>query len=324
VVKELIVHYVKSDIETAKKLLEKEHPIKLLIDILGYIPDVYPTFRVSLPRIIAFFKIPINPHYTSAIHLMQLTTPATGKTTTVLRLMNILNIGYISGGLPTPAKLIYHSAKNAFGMVYTKDYIVLDEFEKSLSNKQKAIEFISTLQSGLAKGVWVRETHTPEQLQEIRRDVVFLFFGNIEGKVLKEVGNYREYIRRILKEKLEEEGIVNTFLERIAITDLYAGQSIIPFTHKKIYPAPIVKGVFEYLNDIAGTVDTKDKDFGLSSRHEFQAKQIYKVLRALGVNESLAEDLAKYIVIGDRNVESYYKELFKEITGKDPEEIIEL
>jgi hypothetical protein len=238
--------------------------------------------------------------------------------------MNILNIGYISGGLPTPAKLVYHSAKNAFGMVYTKDYIVLDEFEKSLSNKEKAIEFISALQSGLAKGIWVRETHTPEHLQEIRRDVGFLFFGNIEGKILKEVGNYREYVRKLLKDKLEEEGMIDTFLDRIAINDLYSGQSIIPFAHKRIYAAPIVKGVFEYLNDLAGTIEVKNKDFGLSSRHEFQAKQIYKVLRALGVNESLAEDLAKYMVIGDRNVENYYKELFKEVTGKEAEEIVEL
>jgi Predicted ATP-dependent Lon-type protease len=155
----------------------------------------YYTFRANLTRIIALFKVPVDPYASSAIHIMQLTIPATGKSTTMYKLSNILNLEVISGGLPSSAKLIYNASSQEFGLVFTRDYIVIDEFDKSLNNKSEAYDFFSKIEMGMANGKWTREKYTKRQISEIRKDTTLIFFGNLEGKLLSEAPNTRMYLK---------------------------------------------------------------------------------------------------------------------------------
>jgi hypothetical protein len=295
-----------------------------LVEAIGY-NFVYQTFRVSLPRLISLFKVLVRQDYTSAIHLIQFTIPSTGKTTTMLKLKNVFNIGIVSGA-PSLAKLIYNATTQEYGLVFTRDYVVIDEFDKTYDvfvqgeNKNA----LGALSIGMGSGVWPREKYTREDITKIYRYTTLIFFGNIAGKLLKEVGNYREYMFKFLTQKWDE-GMVEAFLDRVAIIDLYDGDRVNAYLHEKIPNASILKGIFTLLEKKAREIATNEKrTFGLSGRRDVQALQVYSVLRALGVNESLAEDFAKYLVLGDKQVEKYYKELYKEITGKDAEEIVEL
>jgi hypothetical protein len=117
---------------------------------------------------------------------------------------------------------------------------------------------------------------------------------------------------RFLTQKWDE-GMVEAFLDRVAIIDLYDGNKVNMYLNEKIPNASILKGIFNILEKKAREIAVSEKKtFGLSGRRDTQAIQVYGVLRALGVNESLAEDLTRAIVTGDRQVESYYKELYKE------------
>jgi len=319
IVSRMVAYDTVADVDTAKKLLEEKHPILTMVEALGFKPR-YQTIRAVLPRLISLFKIPIEPYYTSAIHLLQFTIPATGKTTTAFKLSNILNLEVVIG-LPSPAKLIYNASTQEFGLVFLRDFVVMDEFDKGFTDKQNAYQFFSIVEGGMATGRWVREKYTKKAISEMRKDTTLIFYGNLEGKLLKEIEDTRDYLRKFLESKFESEAVPSAFIDRLAIVDIYDELPLVKFTHNKIVPSPILRGLFEVLTQRA--LEVKSQDFGLSGRRELQARQVYKVLVALNVDQQFAYEMTKAIVLGTLDRDRYYRELYKQITGKEPEPPIE-
>jgi hypothetical protein len=155
------------------------------VEALGY-TFVYPTFRVSLPRLISLFKVLVRQDYTSAIHLIQFTIPSTGKTTTMLKLKNVFNIGIVSGA-PSLAKLIYNATTQEYGLVFARDYVVIDEFDKTYDvfvqgeNKNA----LGALNTGMGAGIWPREKYTREDITKIHKYTTLIFFWKYCGKTIK-------------------------------------------------------------------------------------------------------------------------------------------
>ena len=127
-----------SDVDTAKELLSKYHPIEILIRGLGYKFEP-PIIRIMLPRLVAWFRNGTG----RPIHVFQLTPPNTGKTTYGLRSETLLSFEFLNE-VPTLARLVFDSRYNAIGPVFTRNGIIFDEFDKWYQFPQRVQTILST------------------------------------------------------------------------------------------------------------------------------------------------------------------------------------
>jgi len=192
----------KIDTEEAKKLIENSNPIKALLDIFGYQYDE----KMAYLLLIRMFPIVSNSN------IIQLTLTNTGKTFFSYRVADTFNFYYSTTGI-TEAKLIYNSVTNTYGIVYTKNGLIIDEVftVKELRSMEENIL------SGMENGIWTKSSGKVINLPI--RKIPIIFFGNLIGNILTEE-NSRVVVGDLLKSELKLKN-VNAFLDRIAITDIF-------------------------------------------------------------------------------------------------------
>ena len=320
-------------IESIKELEEfkKENDIKnweILLASIGIKPDrnILPLY---LPRLISLFPIYDNMDYNVYSHVLQFTTPGTGKTSYYLKLSPIWGI-QIFTSLPTRAKLIFDHRNNQFGAIWHNRLIVIDAFDKTLK-PDRFEEFFSMVETGLSNARWSTEASSQKySLNMERRDVGFVFLGNAleikqEGETISimdyfasaQFGDYRSFLRQLLKDKLKLQGsIANAFIERLSVIDFNEDQiNIDKYIINYKMKAQYLKTYLNYLTNLANSIEVPNIDVG-STRLSYYAKRIAKILVMLEVldtndmNQYL--ELAKKVVLGDP---SWKRDLVMEDTG---------
>jgi len=325
--------YVKSYMDLAKvelrtkELLEIKEKYKvnwfdLFLCAVGINPfdmnkDEYALLRkIYLPRVLSLFPVKLNDDFTKYTHTLQLTKPGTGKTTFYVKLINIMKIT-IFGKFPSRTRLVMDARSGTLGAIFHNDYVVIDAFDKNLE-KDKFEDFISYAESGLAQGVWHIEkgsTSTKSERDVIKRDVGFIFLGNVD-KINNEtltdfIKDWKEWLRGELNKKGLSPGSISAFLDRLAIVSIIddefdVNRYVIDKTMNASYFIAMVNQIKQ---DIFKSKYNSINLSDLKGRERTFAIMIAKKLRGLGlnaiaddpetdVNQGIVEEIAKDIVKG--------------------------
>ena len=326
--------YVKSYMDLAKvelrtkELLEIKEKYKvnwfdLFLCAVGINPfdmnkDEYALLKkIYLPRVLSLFPVKLNDDFTKYTHTLQFTKPGTGKTTFYVKLINIMKIT-IFGKFPSRTRLVMDARTAVQGAIFHNDYIVIDAFDKNL-DKDKFEDFISYAESGLAQGVWHIEkgsASTKSERDVIKRDVGFIFLGNVD-KINNEsltdlIKDWREWLRGELNKKGLSSGSISAFLDRLAIVSIIDDEfDVNRYVVDKVMNASyFIAMVNQIKQDIfkAKYNSIKLSDINKSRERTF-AIMIAKKLRGLGlsiivddpeadVNQGTVEEIAKDIALG--------------------------
>jgi len=316
IVKDYVTLSTKINYEKANELLKKYKPWQLFLEGVGIQANLQ-TLRLYLPRILSLFKLGLDPKANSAFHVIQLTQPGKGKTTFYSILKNIYNIEIFTS-FPSKARLIMDARSGALGVVYLRDIVVIDAFDKNL-DKTDAEDFFSMIETGLANGIWTREKATAGSISsDNRRDVGFSFLGNIEGQMLdkhdisSDNANAREILFKIMTGKGLGEGLVKAFLDRIAIVDVCDTDLVLKrYLTGKYLKANVMKALKYIVESKAINQEVDRKEFdNLDTRMYYHALRVAKLLYALGINVEKIEDFAISLVEGD--IRHWEKILYEE------------
>jgi len=190
----------------------------------------FDLIRLYLPRVLSFYTVP-NRRATKYNHVLQFTYPGTGKTQFYLFYLNIFNIDFESR-LLSRARAVFNGATGEYGVVFYKDYIVIDAFDKSLKRTDLRDDFFSYAESGMSDGKWNVEVSSMKTKKkyniEKRRYVGFIFLGNIDKDLLNysnlsEISNYPTTLK-FLEQFLESRGVESNhrdaFRDRLSIVDI--------------------------------------------------------------------------------------------------------
>jgi len=128
---------------------------------------------------------------------VEFTRPNTIKSTVGIKWATSFNYDYVVG-IPSVAHLVYDAKNKIPGAVWTKDGIILDEFDKSNFSGDHA-ETISALLTGIANGEWVREKGNVPPLQ---KHIPVLLMGNV-NVAMSQVTNCTEYFTNALPKLLK-------------------------------------------------------------------------------------------------------------------------
>jgi len=325
--------YVKSYMDLAKvelrtkELLEIKEKYKvnwfdLFLCAVGINPfdmnkDEYILLRkIYLPRILSLFPVKLNDDFTKYTHTLQFTKPGSGKTTFYVKLINIMKIT-IFGKFPSRTRLVLDARSGSLGAIFHNDYVVIDAFDKNL-DKDKFEDFISYSESGLAQGVWHIEKGSAETKSErdtIKRDVGFIFLGNVD-KINNEsltdlIKDWREWLRGELNKKGLSPGSISAFLDRLAIVSIIDDEFDVNkyITDKTMNASYFIAMVNQIKQDIFKAKYNSIKLSDLKGRERTFAIMIAKKLRGLGlstiaddpetdINQGVIEEIAKDIVKG--------------------------
>jgi len=325
--------YVKSYMDLAKvelrtkELLEIKEKYKvnwfdLFLCAVGINPfdmnkDEYNLLRkIYLPRVLSLFPVKLNDDFTKYTHTLQFTKPGTGKTTFYVKLINIMKIT-IFGKFPSRTRLVMDARSGTLGAIFHNDYIAIDAFDKNLE-KDKFEDFISYAESGLAQGVWHIEkgsASTKSERDVIKRDVGFIFLGNVD-KINNEtltdfIKNWKEWLKGELNKKGLSPGSISAFLDRLAIVSIIddefdVNRYVIDKTMNASYFIAMVNQIKQ---DIFKAKYNSIKLSDLKGRERTFAIMIAKKLRGLGlsaiaddpetdINQGVVEEIAKDMVKG--------------------------
>ena len=325
--------YVRSYMDLAKvelrtkELLEIKEKYKvnwfdLFLCAVGINPfdmnkDEYILLRkIYLPRILSLFPVKLNDDFTKYTHTLQFTKPGSGKTTFYVKLINIMKIT-IFGKFPSRTRLVLDARSGSLGAIFHNDYVVIDAFDKNL-DKDKFEDFISYSESGLAQGVWHIEKGSAETKSErdtIKRDVGFIFLGNVD-KINNEsltdlIKDWREWLRGELNKKGLSPGSISAFLDRLAIVSIIDDEFDVNkyITDKTMNASYFIAMVNQIKQDIFKAKYNSIKLSDLKGRERTFAIMIAKKLRGLGlstiaddpetdINQGVIEEIAKDIVKG--------------------------
>jgi hypothetical protein len=283
-------------------LLNGKPAWQLLLQAVGIKPDE-KILRLFLPRMISLFKLPIDPQSSPALHTLQFTKPGSGKTTYYITLKHALNIEVLQT-FPSRARLVMDARTNKKGLVFLRDYIVIDAFDKNL-DKQKFLDFFSIVETGLSNGVWSVEKSVNKDVETtVRTFPTFIFLGNVSQQDTVKITNFVEANnpRSALKNFLAGMGIPEptavAFIDRLAIIDLnYDDIDIKDYVDDKILRAKYSRALVEYLKDKAIHVNIDTSKINLHGRQRRYAIAVAKVLKALEVTEK-PEEFAVELVSG--------------------------
>lgn len=284
----------------------------LMFYAVGLNPDA-KLLRLFLPRFISLFKIKIRPNENSAIHILQFTEPATGKTTFYSTLSLIKKIQIFST-FPSRAKLILNASTGALGVVFHREHVVIDAFDKNL-DKTRFEEFMSYAETGLANGIWTVEKSSKVEGKEYRADTGFVFLGNVSEDIRKAITDYinepnndRDKVKRMLVDRGVPSSSANAFIDRLAIIDYnedktaiddYIGEEMLKFEYTKALFSLLQERAKAYKPNLAKFSD-------IEKRRKNQAIKVAKALFALGFIN--VEDLAKALVLGIPDWYAYIKD----------------
>jgi hypothetical protein len=322
--------YVKSYMDLAKvelktkELLEIKEKYKvnwfdLFLCSIGINPfdmnrDEYILLRkIYLPRVLSLFPVKLYDDFTKYTHTLQFTKPGTGKTTFYVKLINVMKITIFSR-FPSRTRLVMDARSGAFGAIFHNDYIVIDAFDKNL-DKDKFDEFVSFADSGLGQGVWNIErgsASTKSEKDIIKRDVGFIFLGNVD-KINNEtltdfVKTSRNWLEGELKKRGLNPGSITPFINKLAIVSIVdeefdVNRYIIDKTMNISYFMAMINQIKQ---DIFKAKYNSIKLSDLKGRERIFSIMIAKKLRGLGLN-AIANDLETDIK------EGYIEEIAKDI-----------
>ncbi|MFZ8801309.1 MAG: BREX system Lon protease-like protein BrxL [Candidatus Nanopusillus sp.] len=255
--------------------------------------DEYLLLRqLYIPRVLSLFPVKIRDEFTKYTHMLQFTKPGSGKSTFYSKLSNIMRIA-IFGRFPSRTRLIMDARTGAEGAIFHNDYIVIDAFDKNLES-QNFEEFLSISERGLGNGEWDIEkgsASTKSERDIIKRDVGFIFLGNVE-KVSYEtltdlLKDWREWLKGELIKRGLNPGSVTAFIDRLAIIsivdqDFDVDKYIIDKTLRIQYFMAMINLIKQ--NILKAKIDnTKLSDLDKSRKRAF-AKMLAKKIRALEIS----------------------------------------
>jgi len=282
----------------------------LSIGINIYATDArYDLIKLYLPRVLGLYAVPVRKA-NKYNHILQFTYPGTGKTQFYLSYLNVFNMDFESR-FPTRARAVYNGATGEYGIVFVKDYIVIDAFDKALKVKELKEDFFSYAESGMSEGKWTAEVSSAkgkkERNIERRRYVGFALLGNIDKDLLK-VANIDvtikypdtlSFLEAFLESRDVESNHRDALRDRLSIVDINTTQiTLAKYILPKILLAPYLIAMKDYTqNQINKTVVNADEATkNLDSRRYNYAVMIAKKLRAFGIEP--AEELARALVAG--------------------------
>jgi hypothetical protein len=252
--------------------------------------------NLYLPRVLSLFPVKLNDDFTKYTHTLQFTKPGSGKTTFYVKLINVMKIA-IFGKFPSRTRLVMDARSSSLGAIFHNDYIVIDAFDKNLE-KDKFDEFISYAESGLAQGVWHIEKGSASSKSErdvIKRDVGFIFLGNVD-KISNEtltdfIKDGREWLKGELNKKGLSSGSISAFLDRLAIIsitdqEIDVNRYVIDKTMNASYFMAMINQIKQ---DIFKAKYNSVKLSDLKGRARTFAVMVAKKLRGLGF-KAIADD----------------------------------
>ena len=289
---------LKSYKDIGKEIVEEIGALNALLIGFGIVPDRL-TYALYLPRFVGLFKgfkhrdekIPFW-----SLHVMQLTTPNTGKSHFAVRVADIMNFEFLGGELPTPAKLVYDGRSLQMGLVALRDGIIFDEFDKKASQITQALsQELRLLLSGMEQCVWTRGSGT--KTIQIRKCVNFMVFGNVPSYMKGTTS--REQITGYFNVSG-----MDAFIDRFMIVDIWQGKyNISSYLTYKVFPNSILRGIIEYLQSILEPQELSIEIRGSREpRHAMNLKSILKIL-----NVDIDDDIIARLVLGEYTFEHLYK-----------------
>jgi len=290
---------------------------EMLLASVGIIPTINgkELLGLYLPRIISLFRVQ-TPAQNSYNHVLQFTLPGKGKTMFYSKLALVWNMEVLTR-LPSRARLIADARGGKLGLVFLRRIIVIDAFDKELGNRQNLEEFFTSIETGMANALWSLEKSSTIELRQEYKETGFVFLGNIEGTldfmnmVQNQLRTTRDYLRNLLEKEGINKGLINAFLDRLAIVDINDSDiDLKDHVQDKIMKASYLKALLSYIEEEANKVQIDTNKIQLKGRYYTYAIRVAKILRALEIEP--AEELANALVKGEWN----WYDLIKSETNK--------
>ena len=248
--------------------------------------------QLYIPRVLSLFPVKIRDEFTKYTHILQFTKPGTGKTTFYSKLSNIMRI-HIFSRFPSRTRLVMDARTGAEGAIFHNDYIVIDAFDKNLKN-ENFNDFLSYSERGLSSGEWDVEkgsASTKSERDVIKRDVGFIFLGNVDKVSYETLTDYlkdwREWLRGELIKKGLEPGPASAFIDRLAIIsvvdqDFDVDKYVVDKTLRIQYFMALINLIKQEI--LKAKIDnTKFSDLNKGRERTF-AKMLAKKIRALEIS----------------------------------------
>jgi len=253
--------------------------------------------QLYIPRVLSLFPVKIRDEFTKYTHVLQLTKPGTGKTTFYYKLSNIMKI-YIFSKFPSRPRLVMDARTGVEGAIFHNDYIVIDAFDKNIKSDEFR-DFLSYSDSGLANGEWSIEkgsASTKSERDIIKRDVGFIFLGNVD-KISNEtltdfLKNWRDWLKGELVKKGIDPSQAGPFVDRLAIIsiidqDFDIDKYVVDKTLRIQYFMALINLIKQEI--IKAKIDnTKFSDMEKSRERTF-AKMLARKIRALEISYFLKD-----------------------------------
>ncbi|MFH7902924.1 MAG: BREX system Lon protease-like protein BrxL [Candidatus Aenigmatarchaeota archaeon] len=276
---------------------------ELFLEAIGLQPKK-ELLAIYLPRFISIFKVPIGANMNYYNHVLQLTLPATGKTTFYVNLKFVSNVEIFTT-FPSRARLVMDARAGRFGSVFLRDIIVIDAFDKNL-DRQKFEDFFQHVETGLSNAIWSIEKSSSKESHEQKRHVGFVFLGNLEGKldlgrlVGENIKNMRKYLQNIMEMRGIPKSSINAFVDRLAIVDINdTSIDVYKYSTGYMMKGPFLATFLRYLQRCANEASIDTSKITLDKRYSIYAIRIAKILKALDIEP--AEELAVKLVSGEWN-----------------------
>jgi hypothetical protein len=310
--KKLSVIEITSDIESAKHYYEK---FKDRYGHLGLSMLWMYSFGIKPTRILfsddqkakalwVAFLVRLLPLISPIpIHVFEISSVATGKTTTAMIYKSIFGWDYFNEP-PSLATLI-GDARTGISRIQSVNGIWFDEFEKwfaKLSGLTTLNEIIETLLTGMEQGVWKRSKGGIHTI-ETNKYIPIIMSGNIP----LERSNPREYLKKLVQRASKTAG--EPFSDRVSIAVGIIAKPIIPYIagykHNITFTVrpSFIKGLYELTMKL---YEERNKDIEQNIPKKFEGRlqkhyvNVVKALNAVYHQElDLVMELAELLVRGE-------------------------
>lgn len=292
--------YGVADTKKAKEILNKGvNPYETIVYGLGYKPEPQ-IFTLMLPRILSWF----TGYDGKPMHIAQLTPPESGKSYFGLRSETLFNWEYLNEA-PTPSRLVMDARNGALGIVYLRDGIVFDEFDKWGLYGDRVERSFDILLTGMEQGKWTRgTTKVSAEAPDIRRLLPIVFLGNsdmIMPYVEASNGNNRVAFSTFFTDQLKRD--CRPLADRLSLIDIKQKEvRITEYLTNKVLPDSILRGIIRIIQERVKPCGSSR----LKGRLRRHSLAIQSILTALQVEHK--PDTVDSMVIGDIGSDGYRSE----------------
>lgn len=302
--KSIFIHKIRplhgvTNVEKAREILETVDltPLEILTIGMGYKWSKH-VMRLMLPRFFAWLRgFDGRP-----IHVIQFTQPNSGKTTFGLRSETLFNFEYLNE-VPTKARLIMDSRSGELGIVYLRDGIVFDEFDKWHISIVRVSQVYENLLTGMEQGKWVRgTTKAVAEAPDVRRWLPILFMGN-----LGEMAEFRQLRLDFVSTFSSMLNVdVSPLCDRVSLIDVCTQEiPVTEYVTNKVLPDSVIRGIVKV---VQGNIKECDES-SLKGRAKRHSNVILAALRALGFDPN-PEDIDT-LVAGNDTLDTLFRHIFK-------------